>query len=104
MTNEEAIEIIKNMSICLARGNGKLQFFTALKTAIKALEKQIPKKPLKQVKTIYLSKATEVLCPACNKSVCTWITLDSHSKKVPYCRYCGQMLDWSEGAKIYDPV
>ena len=76
----------------------------ALLMAYKAVEKQIPKKPLKQVKTIYLSKATEVLCPACNKSVCTWITLDSHSKKVPYCRYCGQALDWSKGADIYDPV
>lgn len=83
MTYEEEIEIIKNTSICLARGNGKLQFFTALKIAIEALEKQIPKKP-------YIDNENGVYekeyCPTCHRSL---FPNDHH------CR-CGQALDWSE--------
>ena len=47
-------------------------------TAISALEKQIPKKPRKT--------RTEIVCPTC-------ATLVGSS---PYCRYCGQKLDWSD--------
>lgn len=93
MTNEEATQLLRESKKYWARIH---PIYKAHDVAIEVLEKQIPKKPLKQVKTIYSSKATEVLCPACNKSVCTWITLDSHSKKVPYCRYCGQAIDWSD--------
>lgn len=46
--------------------------------AIWALEKQMPKKP---VKVRY-----EIVCPTCK-------TLVGSS---PYCRYCVQSLDWSE--------
>ena len=44
--------------------------------AIEALEKQIPKKPTKT--------RSEIVCPTCK-------TLVGSS---PYCRYCGQALDW----------
>ena len=43
-----------------------------------ALEKQIPKKPIKY--------KDEIVCPSCK-------TLVGSS---PYCRYCGQALDWGE--------
>ena len=46
--------------------------------AIEALEKQIPKKPTKT--------RSEIVCPTCK-------TLVGSS---PYCRYCGQALDWSD--------
>lgn len=46
--------------------------------AILALEKQIPKKPTKT--------RSEIVCPTCN-------TLVGSS---PYCRYCGQAIDWSD--------
>lgn len=48
--------------------------------AILALEKQIPKKPIK----IY----SHYLCPNCRsiKTSCA-----------PFCRMCGQALDWSDG-------
>lgn len=49
-----------------------------MKIAIEALEKQIPKKPTKT--------AREIVCPTCR-------TLVGSS---PYCRYCGQALDWSD--------
>ena len=50
----------------------------AMKVCKSALEKQIPKKPVKTRR--------EIVCPTCR-------TLVGSS---PYCRYCGQALDWSE--------
>ena len=46
--------------------------------AILALEKQIPKKPIKT--------RSEIVCPTCK-------TLIGSS---PYCRYCGQAIDWND--------
>lgn len=43
---------------------------------IEALEKQVPKKPVKT--------RSEIVCPACH-------TLVGSS---PYCRYCGQAIQW----------
>ena len=50
----------------------------AMKVCKSALEKQIPKKPVKTRR--------EIVCPTCR-------TLVGSS---PYCRYCGQALDWSD--------
>lgn len=50
----------------------------AIKIAISAIEKQIPKSPLKT--------RSEIICQTCN-------TLVGSS---PYCRYCGQAIDWSD--------
>ena len=44
MTNEEAISYLMNFNISFSRGNGKTRLLLALKKAIEALEKQIPKK------------------------------------------------------------
>lgn len=75
MTNEEAIEILQEE-------RDYAQFLTyvkdAIKIAISALEKQIPKKPVEA--------RNEIVCPTCK-------TLVGSS---PYCRYCGQALDWSD--------
>jgi hypothetical protein len=45
---------------------------------IEALEKQIPKKVNKIL--------NKVVCPTCK----------TFAELSPYCRYCGQALDWSE--------
>ena len=67
------------------------------KTAISALEKQIPKKPTPQVvkggKRLigngWWCKGTTVYkCPCCN----SWIT-----QTYKYCIDCGQALDWGDG-------
>ena len=69
MTIEEAIiDIRENIQPIIG---GK-----SLDIAVSALEKQIPKKPRKT--------KTEIVCPTC-------ATLVGSS---PYCRYCGQKLDW----------
>lgn len=71
MTNKEAIiDIYENIQPIIG---GK-----SLDIAISAIEKQIPKKPVKT--------RSEIVCPTCN-------TLVGSS---PYCRYCGQAIDWSD--------
>lgn len=56
----------------------KSELIKIIKTCESAIEKQIPKKPIKT--------RSEIVCPTCN-------TLVGSS---PYCRYCGQALDWSD--------
>ena len=71
MTNEEAIiDIRENIQPIIG---GK-----SLDIAISAIEKQMPKKPVRT--------RSEIVCPTCN-------TLVGSS---PYCRYCGQAIDWSD--------
>lgn len=52
-----------------------------MRTAIEALEKQLPKKP--QISKAYYG------CPDCT-------TIRSLRQKHNYCHNCGQRLDWSE--------
>lgn len=59
----------------------KIEF---LKMAIKALEKQIPKKP------VNYDSVPHSRCPVCNNSV--KVFEDAH--EYHYCLYCGQALDW----------
>lgn len=77
MTNEEAIKTIE-VAIAEVEWNYPMDYAIAFETAISALEKQMPKKPRKT--------RTEIVCPTC-------ATLVGSS---PYCRYCGQKLDWSD--------
>lgn len=50
----------------------------------KALEKQIPKKPL------WVDNIPHSKCPVCHNVVAVYID----SPKLPYCYWCGQALDW----------
>jgi len=54
-----------------------------LETAIHALEKQIPRKPIEPESFSLFYK-----CPICKKSV------NDHAR---YCAVCGCKLNWSEG-------
>ena len=78
MTPQEAI---KNIEIAIAEVEWEypMQYAVAFETAIKALEKQIPKKPVD-----YDSKIKVGFCPDCEAVV----TSD-------FCDNCGQALDWS---------
>nr|DAL11116.1 MAG TPA_asm: ribosome, girodazole, girolline, antibiotic complex, 50S [Caudoviricetes sp.] len=84
MKEKEAIKILQELSLercetfCFDCGNcDKCEVTIAYDMAIKALEKQIPKK----AGSIYKG---DYKCPSCK-------TLVGSS---PYCRYCGQALDW----------
>lgn len=58
----------------------------ALRMAIQALEKQIPKKPKKNTNSnIYF-------CPVCERKV-------AHNHAL-YCSGCGQKLDWREDNEV----
>lgn len=77
MTAKEAIQTIEAAK-AEVEWHYPLDYAAAFEMAIKAVEKQIPKKPIKY--------KDEIICPSCK-------TLVGSS---PYCRYCGQALDWSE--------
>ena len=66
------------------------------KTAISALEKQIPKKPIlyntysfcfRLPSRDWKGKYAQYKCPNCNEGT---------SKEYKYCNECGQALDWSD--------
>ena len=78
MTAEEAIKTIQ-VAIAEVEWNYPLDYSIAFETAIKALEKQIPKK-LKDDGWLY--------CPICGRDV----LMDRFN----YCPDCGQALDWSD--------
>ena len=58
----------------------------AMKLAVEALEKQMPKKPIKAEEHIMYSMC--YVCPNCQKNF-------SGTGIASYCYHCGQALDWS---------
>lgn len=90
MTPQEAIRRIKDHNEIHSR---KEKFFAvhiteALKMAIKALEKQIPKKPIEDG---YYDEPC--VCPNCGSNV---INEADNDYQFNYCYHCGQALDWSD--------
>lgn len=89
MTAEEAIKTIQ-IAIAEVEWNYPLDYSIAFKTAIKALEKQIPKKPINE-KCYYI-------CPCCRGEL--GVSDDDifiYKLSMPkYCSNCGCVLDWSE--------
>ena len=85
MTNAEAKETIKT-AIAEVEWNYPMDYTIAFETAIEALEKQIPKKP------IYTNEGTVTRCPICKAIHIRCMS----SVEVDYCERCGQAIDWSE--------
>ena len=94
MTLEEAIEFILNkiqidVRFCSDEDIEKTE--AALKLAISALEKQMPKQPkYEDVDNVY--GAIKRTCTACG-DVC--MVSKGAKPYEHYCRQCGQALDWS---------
>lgn len=69
-----------------------------LDMAIKALEKQIPKKPNKAIDSSWGIKREVPVCPVCDYYLTEvhWLVVDgaTESGKVTYCDTCGQAIDW----------
>ena len=80
MTAEETISILK-IAIAEVEWNYPMDYAVAIETAIQALEKQIPKKPIEEKKWLFS-------CPNCGR----WY-LNRHN----CCLDCGQALDWRNG-------
>lgn len=86
MTNEEAIKTIK---IAIAEAEFRdypKAYSTAFKKAVKVLENQIPKKPIKSDEKIRYCEVFK--CPNCS--------FEFSGRVLNYCYRCGQPIDWSE--------
>lgn len=83
MTLQEVIETIK-IAIAEVEWDYPMDYTVAFEEAIKALEKQIPKKP------VNYDSVPHSRCPVCNNSVKVFEDAHEHH----YCLYCGQALDW----------
>ena len=89
MTAEEAIKTIQ-VAIAEVEWEYPLDYSIAFETAIEALEKQIPKKPI--------NEECYYICPRCRDDLGVsdddiFIYELSMSK---YCSNCGCKLDWTE--------
>ena len=85
MTNSETIKILNTVLFFGKCDLPNEHAKECLKTAIQALEKQIPKKPSK-----CLSFTTSLfICPTCGRK--QPIMYEQY-----YCKECGQKLDWSD--------
>lgn len=93
MTAQEAIKDIVENGIEL--GAGDFVNIESLKFAVLALEKQIPKKPIKLKAEqdieigagTWKAGTTVYKCPRCDSFI---------SRSSNYCVKCGQALDWSD--------
>lgn len=86
MTNQEAIDLI---NLTLHQNNTVLEVQDALSVAIKAIEKQIPKRVIRQ-------KWTITKCPCCCGNLGDWLE-DGYTEEWDHLKVCdcGQQLDWS---------
>lgn len=95
MTNEEAKsqleELIQDRKSFICGGDDEIykKDIEALKTAISALEKQIPKKPIRipADRSFYFYYDIGY-CPVCGVYV--------HVTNGAHCAQCGQRIDWSK--------
>lgn len=89
MTAEEAIKTIQ-VAIAEVEWNYPLDYSIAFETAIEALEKQIPKKPI--------DAGYYYMCPCCRGDLgVSGDDIFIYEYPTPkYCSNCGCGLDWTE--------
>ena len=89
MTSEEVIKTIQ-VAIAEVEWEYPLDYSIAFETAIEALDKQIPKKPI--------NEECYYICPCCRDDL--GVSDDDifiYELSMPkYCSNCGCKLDWSE--------
>lgn len=97
MTYKEAIEILQE-----ERDYAQFPSYVkeAIKIAISALEKQIPKKPKRINKNSIFDGNWKMICPCCGATLVERITTETQSYPIQYnmtehCM-CGQALCWSD--------
>ena len=94
MTIEQALKIKQNWTAEQARNDlerlllrGERPADKVIALACKALEKQIPKKPIGDLHSV-----PHYRCPSCNNAV----KMYEDDEVQPQCHYCNQKLDWSD--------
>ena len=94
MTEQKAIEVIKRVyNVSCPAHEDEMLYEKAIELAIKALGKQIPKKPKEYEDKYYACSCGNVLLMKWEKYN---TILTQKSKGLPYCLACGQKLDWDE--------
>lgn len=97
------VQTLSKVKICNIRHDTPYLTGDDMKNIEYALEKQIPKKPVKSgvtdAKGIFhpvngIDGVPYDLCPNCNRNLCTTGMLAM--RKMKYCQDCGQKLDWNE--------
>ena len=101
MTYSEAIKETRfNMSTIGLKENSAKRVAKARDLAIKALEKQIPKKPNKTIDSSWGIQKEAHTCPVCDYYLTEVHFIASQkiesNKKITYCETCGQAIDWSD--------
>lgn len=85
-------EIIESIDYCLECDNDRIPTTQKdLQTIKEALEKQIPKKPLKQEFGFFDFR---LVCPECEQPIARYFNKKEYKPR--YCHNCGQALDWSK--------
>lgn len=84
MRNEKAIEVMKNNMLEV-----NYWLSEAMVTAIDALERQIPKKPLKQFSDMGDIPYLAYKCPTCGSP-------EELYEGQKFCGECGKHIDWSD--------
>ena len=86
MTYKKALNDLKRQVEHFENGTEFSYSLPPLKVAVKALEKQIPKKPR-------VDDDSWLCCPNCDE---TFAMFDNLNRRLLCCGCCGQKLDWSE--------
>lgn len=83
-------EVIKTLELAKAEveWDYPMDYAVAIDEAIKAIDKQIPKKPVSK----YKYRDGENVCPSCETENCCRIVMSWEK----FCPDCGQAIDWEE--------
>lgn len=95
MTNQEANALVDDFSfVYKGKSISKEMLIECREVIHKALEKQIPKKPIINKENINNVNYKIYMCPCCKKQIIKKIDRDIFVGKIPYyCDDCGQALD-----------
>ena len=93
MTDSEAKAILERDLNCLKQNKALPDSIEAMDMAIKALEKQIAKKPYIQQD----NRNNDCLeCPFCDSFIGYECDCRDEHYQIDYCPNCGQAIDWSD--------
>ena len=100
MTANEAIKMLEIQKPAYGCKEYKKPLMYAYEMAIKALEKQIPKKPNKAIDSSWGIQKEAHTCPVCDYYLTEVHFIEPQkiesNKKITYCETCGQAIDWSD--------
>lgn len=92
---EDAINHFKSLQKRYTREhNGKM--CTKVAVALESMEKQIPKKPIRQHEKYQRWYNDKFFCPSCGESAETDCGDPFANYGLDWCNHCGQAIDWSE--------